>query len=156
MYLAHPEISRPAGAGKRAGAHCYRGMGHFRMVYAELQKRGFSLGRQRKDPYVNLLLAASPAGLSGDEKLLHQLLICALIEARSCERFRLLSEGLEDEALRKFYYRFMVSEAGHYRLFLDLAETFFPVKKVRAEWKLWLEREADILKKIPPRADRMH
>jgi tRNA 2-(methylsulfanyl)-N6-isopentenyladenosine37 hydroxylase len=93
--------------------------GHFRMVHAEMQKRGFSLGRQRKDEYVNALLEHMPKGLSSDEKLLHHLLICALIEARSCERFRILSEGLQEEALRKFYYKFMVSEAGHYRLFID-------------------------------------
>jgi tRNA 2-(methylsulfanyl)-N6-isopentenyladenosine37 hydroxylase len=91
------------------------------MVYAELVKRGYTLGRQRKDEYVNALMAHMPKTDNADEKLLHQLLLCALIEARSCERFRLLSEGLEEEALRRFYYRFMVSEAGHYRLFLDLA-----------------------------------
>ena len=99
--------------------------GHFRLVYAELQKRGYTLGRQRKDEYVNALLERMPKDISGDEKLLHQLLLCALIEARSCERFRILSEGLEEEGLRKFYYKFMVSEAGHYRLFLDLAEGYF-------------------------------
>ena len=62
--------------------------------------------------------------------LLHQLLICALIEARSCERFRLLSEGLEDEAMRRFYHKFMVSEAGHYVLFMDLARQYFPEAEV--------------------------
>src|ERR1043165_9744380 len=93
--------------------------GHFRMVHAELTKRGYKLGRQRKDEYVNALMENMPKGLSSDEKLLQHLLLCALIEARSCERFRLLSEELEDEGLRKFYHKFMVSEAGHYRLFLD-------------------------------------
>lgn len=130
--------------------------GHFRLVHAEMQKRGYQLGRQRKDEYVNALLEKMPKGLSSDDKLLHQLLICALIEARSCERFRLLSEGLEEEALRKFYYKFMVSEAGHYRLFLDLAESFFGEAKTRTTWKEWLRLEANILKDLKPRGDRMH
>jgi tRNA-(ms[2]io[6]A)-hydroxylase len=129
--------------------------GHFRLVYAELQRRGWELGRQRSDEYVNALLSQLPKGLSRDEKLLHQLLICALIEARSCERFRLLAEGLEEEALRKFYHRFMVSEAGHYRLFLDLAEGFFG-ERTRAAWQQWLRTEAGILKELKPRGDRMH
>ena len=130
--------------------------GHFRMVYAELQKRGYSLGRQRKDEYVNALMAHMPPGDVSDEKLLHQLLLCALIEARSCERFRLLSEGLEDEALRKFYYKFMVSEAGHYRLFLDLATEYFGEEKTRSAWQGWLRTEAEVLKGLTPRGDRMH
>jgi tRNA-(ms[2]io[6]A)-hydroxylase len=130
--------------------------GHFRMVYAELVKRGYTLGRQRKDEYVNALMAFMPKGDSADEKLLHQLLLCALIEARSCERFRLLSEGLEDEALRKFYHKFMVSEAGHYRLFIDLAEEYFGEERMRAAWHGWLDAEADVLKGLKPRGDRMH
>jgi tRNA-(ms[2]io[6]A)-hydroxylase len=88
------------------------------MVWAEMKKRGYELGKQRKDDYVNLLIQNEPKGVPGEEKLLHKLMICALIEARSCERFRLLSEGLEEEALRTFYYKFMVSEAGHYRMFI--------------------------------------
>jgi tRNA-(ms[2]io[6]A)-hydroxylase len=129
--------------------------GHFRMVYAELQKRGFALGKQRKDEYVNALMAHMPTD-TADEKLLHQLLLCALIEARSCERFRLLSEGLEEEALRKFYHRFMVSEAGHYRLFLDLATEYFGEEKTRNAWQGWLSTEAEVLKGLVPRGDRMH
>ncbi|MGN6566511.1 MAG: tRNA-(ms[2]io[6]A)-hydroxylase [Flavipsychrobacter sp.] len=130
--------------------------GHFRMVWAEMQKRGYALGRQRKDEYVNLLLLHEPKGLGADGKLLHQLLICALIEPRSCERFRLLSENLEDEALRKFYYKFMVSEAGHYRLFIDLAETYFSAEKVRECWQQWLKIEEQVLSQLSPRGDRMH
>ena len=82
--------------------------GHFRMVWAEMKKRGFELGKQRKDDYVNLLLQYAPKGVVTEEKLLHKLTICALIEARSCERFRLLSEYLEEESLRKFYYKFII------------------------------------------------
>lgn len=130
--------------------------GHFRMVWTEMKKRGYELGRQRKDEYVNLLLQHQPKGLPKEEILLHKLLICALIEARSCERFRLLSEGLEEEALRKFYYKFMVSEAGHYRLFIDLAEQYFPTEKVRACWHDWLKTEEQVLQQLTPRGDRMH
>lgn len=130
--------------------------GHFRMVWAEMKKRGFELGRQRKDEYVNLLLQHQAKGLSYEEKLLHKLMLCALIEARSCERFRLLSEGLEEEALRKFYYKFMVSEAGHYRLFIDLAEQYFSKEEVRACWDHWLIIEEQVLQQLVPRGDRMH
>jgi tRNA-(ms[2]io[6]A)-hydroxylase len=130
--------------------------GHFRMVWAEMKKRGYTLGRQRKDDYVNLLLQEEPKGIPAEEKLLHKLMICAMIEARSCERFRLLSEGLEEEALRRFYYKFMVSEAGHYRLFIDLATTYYPEEQVRAAWERWLEAEKRVLAKLAPRGDRMH
>jgi tRNA-(ms[2]io[6]A)-hydroxylase len=129
--------------------------GHFRMVWAEMKKRGYSLGKQRKDEYVNLLLQNAPKSVAS-EKLLHKLITCALIEARSCERFRLLSENLEEEALRDFYYKFMVSEAGHYRLFIDLAEQYFPVNRVREVWAEWLAMEAKILLQLTPRGDRMH
>src|ERR1044071_7677498 len=81
--------------------------GHFRMVLAEIQKRNLKLGRQRKDEYVNSLLKFEKKGGSEDDRMLDKLLICALIEARSCERFKRLSEGLEDAYLRKFYRRFM-------------------------------------------------
>jgi len=130
--------------------------GHFRMVWAEMKKRGFELGRQRKDDYVNLLLQHEPKGIPAGDKLLHKLMICALIEARSCERFRLLSESLEEEELRKFYYRFMVSEAGHYRLFIELAEQYYPVGQVRAAWQQWLKIEEQVLALLTPRGDRMH
>src|ERR1043165_7855481 len=106
--------------------------GHFRMVWAEMKKRGYSLGKQRQDDYVTLLLQHEPKHIPGDEKLLHKLMLCSLIEPRSCERFRLLSESLDEEPLRVFYYKFMVSEAGHYRLFIDLAEQYYPIEKVRA------------------------
>lgn len=130
--------------------------GHFRMVLSELKKRQLILGRQRKDEYVNQLLQQQPKGLSREDQLLHKLLACALIEARSCERFRVLSENLEEEALRIFYHKFMVSEAGHYRVFLDLAMLYFPGEKVKATWQHWRETEKKILENLPWRADRMH
>lgn len=130
--------------------------GHFRMVLAELKKRGMSLGKQRKDEYVNQLLLHEPKKISGEERLLHKLVICALIEARSCERFRLLSLHIQEEALRTFYYKFMVSEAGHYRLFLDLAKVYFDEALVRQTWLDWLQIEKHILSQMEPRGDRMH
>ena len=130
--------------------------GHFRMVWSEMKKRGYELGRQRKDDYVNLLLQHEPKGMPAEEKLLHKLMICAMVEARSCERFRVLSEKLEEEALRKFYYKFMVSEAGHYRLFISLAEQYYPLETVRIAWQQWLSIEEHVLQLLAPRGDRIH
>jgi tRNA-(ms[2]io[6]A)-hydroxylase len=126
------------------------------MVWAEMKKRGYNLGRQRKDDYVNLLLQNEPKNVPADDKLLHKLMICALIEARSCERFRLLSEELADEHLRRFYYKFMVSEAGHYRLFIDLANEYYPPDRVRSVWTEWLLIEEKVLLKLTPSGTRMH
>lgn len=130
--------------------------GHFRAVLQELEKRSLKLGRQRKDEYVNKLLAFQKKGVSREERLLEQLLTCALIEARSCERFRLLSLYINDEKLRGFYHKFMVSEAGHYRLFLDLAKQYFDEEKVKIRWQEYLQREADIMEELELRGDRMH
>lgn len=130
--------------------------GHFRMVLAEIKKRKLKLGRQRKDEYVNALLQFEKKGGSEDDRMLDKLLICALIEARSCERFKRLSEGLDDAYLRRFYRRFMESEAGHYTLFIALAETYLPKQKVRKRWEEWLEQEANIITNIDIRGDRIH
>lgn len=130
--------------------------GHFRLVLAELHKRNLKLGKQRKDEYVNELLKFEQKGGSEGDRLLDKLLICALIEARSCERFKRLSEGLNDEYLCNFYRRFMESEAGHYRLFIELAETYFDKPKVRHRWQQWLDYEADLMKRLDVRGDRMH
>ncbi len=130
--------------------------GHFRQVLSELQKRGLKLGRQRKDEYVNKLLAFEIKGASETDRLLDKLLICALIEARSCERFKRLSEGFEEEYLQNFYRRFMESEAGHYTLFIELAELYISKDKVRKRWKEWLDYEAVVMKQLEVRGDRMH
>ncbi|MBN8863638.1 MAG: tRNA-(ms[2]io[6]A)-hydroxylase [Sphingobacteriales bacterium] len=130
--------------------------GHFRLVLAELHKRGLRLGRQRKDEYVNQLLDFQQKGGSVEDRLLDQLLTMALIEARSCERFKRLSEGLDDAYLRQFYRRFMESEAGHYTLFLELAETYLDKNKVRRRWEEWLQYEAAVIEKLDVRGDRMH
>ena len=130
--------------------------GHFRLVLAELQKRNLRLGRQRRDDYVNALIQFSQKGGSEEGRLLDQLLLMAMIEARSCERFKRLSEGLEDPYLRRFYRRFMESEAGHYTLFIDLAETYIDKEKVRKRWKEWLDYEANVIRNLEVRGDRMH
>ena len=130
--------------------------GHFRLVLAELQKRGLKLGKQRKDEYVNALIDFQQKGGDAEGRMLDQLLTMALIEARSCERFKRLSEGLNDEYMQKFYRRFMESEAGHYTLFIELAETYIDKEKVRRRWKEWLEYEAEIIQKLEVRGDRIH
>lgn len=130
--------------------------GHFRMVLAELKKRGMSLGRQRKDVYVNQLLGFQVKGAPREQALLDRLLICAMIEARSCERFRLLSLYCAEEELRGWYHKFMVSEAGHYRMFLDLATLYFGKEPTLTRWRECLEFEAEIMQNLSPRGDRMH
>jgi tRNA-(ms[2]io[6]A)-hydroxylase len=130
--------------------------GHFRLVLAELHKRGLKLGRQRKDEYVNALVQFCQTGGAEEGRLLDQLLIMAMIEARSCDRFKRLSEGLQDEYMRRFYRRFMESEAGHYTLFIELAETYVDREKVRRRWKEWLAYEAKVIQGLEVRGDRMH
>ena len=130
--------------------------GHFRLVLQELQKRNLHLGKQRKDEYVNKLLQFEIKGGNEEDRLLDKLLICALIEARSCERFKRLSEGLNDDYLKNFYRRFMESEAGHYVTFIELAETYINKEKVHKRWNEWLAYEAEIIQQLRPRGDRMH
>ena len=130
--------------------------GHFRLVVAELKKRNLKLGRQRKDLYVNELLKYQKKGGSYEDRLLEKLLTCALIEARSCERFRLLSLGLDEEELRKFYHGFMVSEAGHYKMFLKLAKHYCGEEKTLARWKEYLAFEAELLSQMTPDGSRIH
>jgi tRNA-(ms[2]io[6]A)-hydroxylase len=130
--------------------------GHFRLVLQELEKRNLKLGKQRKDEYVNKLIEFQKQGGSVESRMLDQLLTMALIEARSCERFKRLSEGLNDEYLRNFYRRFMESEAGHYTLFIELAETYVDKEKVRKRWDEWLKYEAGVIKDLEVRGDRIH
>jgi tRNA-(ms[2]io[6]A)-hydroxylase len=130
--------------------------GHFRLVLNELHKRGLHLGVQRKDEYVNRLLIFQKKGGHIDDRFLDQMLTMALIEARSCERFKRLSEGLNDAYMRNFYRRFMESEAGHYTLFIDLAETYINKEKVRNRWAEWLNYETETMKELEIRGDRIH
>ena len=130
--------------------------GHFRQVLAELKKRNLKLGRQRKDIYVNKLLQFQKKDGSPTERFVDQMLIMALIEARSCERFKRLSEGLEDEYMRNFYRKFMESEAGHYTLFITLAEHYVDKAVVRKRWQQWLVYEKELMKSEEVRGDRIH
>ena len=130
--------------------------GHFRAVLAELEKRNLKLGKQRKDEYVNALIGFQAKGGSIEDRFLDRLLTMALIEARSCERFKRLSEGLDDAYLRKFYRKFMESEAGHYTLFINLAELYIKKEKARKRWKEWLAFEAELIKTLPVRGERVH
>ncbi len=130
--------------------------GHFRMVLAELKKRNLHLGKQRKDAYVNKLLEFQKKDGSVEDRLLDRLLTMALIEARSCERFKRLSEGLDDEYMRNFYRKFMESEAGHYTLFINLAELYLPKEKVRKRWNEWLQFEKAVMESAEVRGDRIH
>lgn len=130
--------------------------GHFQRVLKELRKRTIPLGRQRRDEYVNELQKRMPKPGDRNEMLMEKLLLNALIEARSCERFKLLSEHIADESLQKFYRELMISEAGHYRNFIELAEEYMPVQRVRQRWKEILETEAQIMVSLGVRADRMH
>jgi tRNA-(ms[2]io[6]A)-hydroxylase len=130
--------------------------GHFRLVLNELKKRKLKLGKQRKDEYVNRLLLFQQKDGHPDDRFLDRLLTMALIEARSCERFKRLSEGLSDKYLSGFYRRFMESEAGHYTLFIDLAETYIDKQKVRKRWQEWLQYEAGVMQEMAVRGDRIH
>jgi len=123
-------------------------MSHFKMVHERLLKRNIPLGRDRKDLYVHDLLKFFPKGGSRTTQLVHRLLYAALIEARSCERFRLLSEHLQDPELAKFYRDLMASEANHYTLFLNFARTFGDRKEVAVKWHDLLAYEARLMKNL--------
>jgi tRNA 2-(methylsulfanyl)-N6-isopentenyladenosine37 hydroxylase len=130
--------------------------GHFKMVLDELKKRGLKLGLQRKDVYVNKLSKFIKTGGHREDSLSDKLLFSAMIEARSCERFKLLSQSINDPELRSFYRNLMVSEAGHYKLFLELACNIGGKDKVMNRWQEWLTFEAELMKEIELRGDRMH
>jgi tRNA-(ms[2]io[6]A)-hydroxylase len=130
--------------------------GHFRLVLKELDKRSLQLGRQRKDQYVNLLRDFMKKGGSREDRLLENLLVCALIEARSCERFMILSLNISDDELKDFYHKFMVAEAAHYTLFIELARKYAGREKADARWKEFLAREVEIMDELELRGDRMH
>ncbi|RMZ51129.1 tRNA-(ms[2]io[6]A)-hydroxylase [Flavobacteriaceae bacterium PRS1] len=121
-------------------------MSHFKMVHDIIIKRGWILGRNRKDDYVLQLIKFFPKGGSRTTHLIHRLLYAALIEARSCERFRLLSEELKDKELAQFYKSLMVSEANHYTMFLGFARQYGDRKEVDKKWQELLVFEAEIMK----------
>lgn len=123
-------------------------MSHFKMVHDIIIERGYTLGRDRKDDYVVQLMKFFPKGGSRTTQLVHRLLYAALIEARSCERFRLLSEELEDKKLAKFYKKLMISEANHYTMFLGFARKYGDRKEVDQKWNDLLDYEAQIMKDL--------
>lgn len=126
-------------------------MGHFKMVHDRLLERGKTLGRYRKDDYVVELMKFFPKGGNRKDLLIHRLLYAALIEARSCERFRLLSEELQDRDLAEFYRKLMISEAGHYTLFLNFARQYGERNEVDRKWQELLTYEAEIMKGLGTR-----
>ncbi len=129
---------------------------HFERVLEQLDKRGYKLGSPRKDEYVSQLMRLEIKGGSRKFQLMEKLLINALIEARSCERFKQLHLYIQDNELKKFYYELMISEAGHYKNFLKLAESYQPKENVRKRWGELLAAEAEIMKNLEVREDRLH
>ncbi len=121
---------------------------HFEQVHQKIKERGFKLGRERKDCYVNDLAKFIKKGGSREQGLIERLLFAAMIEARSCERFKVLTENVKDPDLVEFYRELMISEAGHYTLFIKLAKKYAPEGlDVDKRWKEWLEYEAEIIQK---------
>ena len=130
--------------------------GHFRMVLHELDKRQLKLGPNRNDDYVKQLSKVVLTGGDRKNQLVEKLLLCALIEARSCERFKVLSDHISDDKLKVFYKQLMVAEAGHYRLFLDLAKMYEQEDKIKKKFQYYLDQEAQVLQKMELRGDRVH
>ncbi len=119
---------------------------HFEMVHQKIKERGFKLGYERKDEYVLELYKFMRKGHVKEIALIDRLLFSAMVEARSCERFKILSENINDPDLREFYRELMISEAGHYTMFLNFARKYGnATEDVNAHWQQWLEHEAKIL-----------
>ncbi len=119
---------------------------HFGMVHEKILERGYTLGRERKDPYVHDLIKYIRRGGSYEEVLVDKLLFAAMIEARSCERFRVLSQEINDEDLKQFYHELMISEANHYTTFIGFARKYGQGIDVDARWEAFLEYEAQIIR----------
>lgn len=119
---------------------------HFEQVVNIIQKRGLFFGRERRDSYVNELYKFMIKGGNRNQSLIDRLLFSAMIEARSCERFKLLSEKISDPELANFYRELMISEAGHYTTFLNFARQYAENTDVEARWKEWIEYEAIVIK----------
>ncbi|TKC63745.1 tRNA-(ms[2]io[6]A)-hydroxylase [Pedobacter hiemivivus] len=120
-------------------------MQHFQMVVDIINQRGYTLGRERKDDYVGQLVKFSRRDGSRNNAFIDRLLFAAMIEARSCERFRVLSQNIKDHELAKFYHDLMVSEAGHYTVFLNFARKYTIDIDVDKRWKEWLEFEGELI-----------
>jgi tRNA 2-(methylsulfanyl)-N6-isopentenyladenosine37 hydroxylase len=122
-------------------------MTHFRMVCQEIEKRGYKLGFERKDPYVKDLMSFINKGGGRVHQFVETMLLSAMIEARSCERFRVLSEEISDHSLRAFYRDLMVSEAEHYTTFINFARKYGGSIDVDKRWKEFLDFEASLMAK---------
>jgi tRNA-(ms[2]io[6]A)-hydroxylase len=120
-------------------------MDHFKRVHDLILARGYTLGRERKDNYVNELMQFVIKGGSRQDQLIDRLLFSAMIEARSCERFKVMSEHINDKELSDFYYELMVSEAGHYTMFISLARKYAGNIDVEKRWTEFLEYEAKVI-----------
>ncbi len=120
---------------------------HFQMVHDIIKKRGYKLGRERKDSYVNELYKFMNKGGSRTQSLVDRLLFSAMIEARSCERFKVLSENIEDEELATFYRELMISEAGHYTTFITFARKYGKDIDVEKRWKELVDFESEVIKR---------
>jgi len=121
-------------------------LAHFQMVHDLIKKRGYQLGRERKDDYVNELFRFLKKDGSRLDALVDRLLFAAMIEARSCERFKVLSENIEDKELANFYRELMVSEAGHYTTFIGFARKYGVNKNIDDRWKEWIEFEDQLIR----------
>lgn len=121
-------------------------LSHFQQVHQKLIERGYVLGKERRDEYVNLLYDFQRKGGSREVHLIDRLLFGAMIEARSCERFKVLSDNINDADLREFYRMLMVSEANHYTMFLNFAKKYAAGEDVEKRWQEWLDYEGEIIK----------
>jgi tRNA-(ms[2]io[6]A)-hydroxylase len=121
-------------------------MEHFQMVHEIIKKRGYVFGRTRKDDYVNELVKFIQKGGNRDDLIIDKMLFAAMIEARSCERFKVLTENIKDDELREFYKELMVSEANHYTTFISFARQLGDPEKVNKRWEEWLQYEGEIIK----------
>lgn len=145
LIITYPEHT---GLVKKMTELAMEEMSHFKMVHEKLIERGMKLGRERKDEYVNKIMNFFAKTSDRNQRLINRLLVAALIEARSCERFKLLSENIKDNDLAKFYNKLMVSEASHYIMFLQLARRFGEKKEVNKLWSSLLNFEAIVISNL--------
>lgn len=143
LLITYPENSELV---TKMAALAREEMSHFEMVHKRILDRGLTLGRERKDEYVARISQFFPKTNDRNERLVHRLLIAALIEARSCERFKVLSENIEDRELAKFYANLMESEANHYTMFITLARDNGNREEVDEKWEKLLTFEAEVMK----------
>lgn len=143
LLITYPELSDLV---TEMAALAREEMSHFEMVHKRILERGLTLGRERKDEYVARITKFFPQTSDRMERLVHRLLVAALIEARSCERFKVLSENISDAELSDFYAKLMISEANHYSMFLRFARQYGDRAEVDKKWEALLSFEAEVMK----------